>query len=252
MPADTVAAIPDRTVRAGIAAVLVVALLAAVFTVVRAHGMWTAPGTMGIGAPAFVGTWGVMMAAMMLPSIAPVTGRYLRSLDGARTWRATLFVGGYVLLWATSGIAVYVLAVVADTVVARAGLAPRLFAAAVLATSAVYHLTPISRRLLKRCRNPLGLIMEYAGYRGALRDLRAGLHHGLTCLGCCWALMALMVVFGTMNVAAMVVLGLVVAAEKLWARGMAVARGIGVASAVLAVAVLASPELAVGLSGGEM
>lgn len=231
--------------------VLGVALAAAIWTVDHARGMWTAPGTMGMDPTGFVAMWSVMMAAMMLPSMAPLASLYVRSLGHAHPVRGTLFVGGYVLLWAASGVAAYGLAAAADLVVMRGGFAPRLFAATVFATAAVYNCTSLKHRLLRQCRNPLGLLVTYAGYRGRCRALRAGLHHGLTCLGCCWSLMALMMVFGAMNVAAMVVLGLVVAIEKLSARGVLFARGAGAVSALLALVVLAVPEMAVGLTGAD-
>lgn len=174
--------------------VLAVALVAATWTVLQARGMWTAPGTMGRDLAGFLAMWVMMMTAMMLPSMAPLASRYLRSRPG---WRGGLFVAGYLLLWAASGVLAWGLARGAD--------------------------------------------------RRVLRDLRAGVHHGTTCLGCCWSLMALMAVFGMMNVAAMVGIGLVVAVEKLWSRGIGFARAVGAASAVLAVAVLVAPELAVGL-----
>jgi predicted metal-binding membrane protein len=41
-----------------------------------------------------------------------------------------------------------------------------------------------------------------------------GLHHGLYCVGCCWALMLLMFVVGTGSVGWMLLLGAVMAAEK--------------------------------------
>ena len=49
------------------------------------------------------------------------------------------------------------------------------------------------------------------GVRGTLR---MGLHHGLICIGCCWALMALMFLFGAMNLAWMAALGLFMLLEK--------------------------------------
>ena len=75
----------------------------------------------------------------------------------------------------------------------------------------------------------------------------AGTHRGAYCLGCCWSLMALFVVVGVMNLAAMVVLAAVVLAEKLWVRGELLARVVGVAALVLAVAVFWVPALAPGL-----
>lgn len=229
--------------------IMAVALVAAGWTVVAAQGMWTVSGTMGQGLAGFLVMWAVMMSAMMLPSMAPVASRYLRS----RPWQSgVLFVSGYVLLWAGSGVVAWSLGLVADQVVGYGGLAPQLFASGVFAAGAVFYLTPVKYRLLGACRSPMGLLVQYAARRGRLRDLRAGLHHGVTCLGCCWSLMALMVVFGMMNVPAMVVIGVVVAVEKLWARGVVFARAVGVASAVAAVAVLLVPNLAVGLAGAEM
>jgi predicted metal-binding membrane protein len=81
--------------------------------------------------------------------------------------------------------------------------------------------------------------------------VRAGAHHGAWCLGCCWSLMALFVVVGVMNLAAMVVLAAVVLAEKLWVHGELLARAVGVASLALAVAVIWLPELAPGLHGAD-
>lgn len=217
-------------------------LAASSWTLVQARGMWTALGTMGHGLVRFLVVW----AAMMLPSMAPLASRYVRSRPW---WGAVLFVAGYLVLWAGSGLAAWSLALLADRVVALGGLAPRLFASGVFAAGAVFYLTPVKYRLLRACRSPVGLLVQYAARRGSLRDLRAGLHHGITCLGCCWSLMALMVVFGMMNVAAMVAIGVVVGVEKLWTRGIGFAPAVGAASAVAAVVVLVVPGLAVGLVG---
>jgi predicted metal-binding membrane protein len=236
---------------AQIAVLLVLAAVAAGWTAVRAGGMWTTPGTMGLDLAAFLLMWTVMVTAMMLPSVAPTAALYLRSLAAHRWAGAAGFLGGYALLWAGSGILGYGLARVADSVVGTGGAAPRTFAALVFGACAVFYWSPLKYRMLASCRNPLGLVIQYGAYRGWRGHLRAGLHHGATCLACCWALMALLVVFGTMNLAAMAVITAVVAAEKLWSRGVGFARLVGVAAAVLAVAVLFVPALAVGLVVGE-
>src|SRR5918993_497117 len=57
------------------------------------------------------------------------------------------------------------------------------------ATCGIYQLTPMKRWCLRHCRSPVGHLLQYASYRGASRDQRAGLHHGLVCIGCCWMLM---------------------------------------------------------------
>jgi len=122
----------------------------------------------------------------------------------------------------------------------------------VFAACGVYQLTPLKARCLKHCRSPLSLLLHYGSYRGALRDVRAGVHHAAYCLGCCWALMALFVVVGVMNLTAMVVLAAVVLVEKLWVRGEVVVRVAAVAALLLAAAVIWVPALAPGLqaSGG--
>jgi predicted metal-binding membrane protein len=120
-------------------------------------------------------------------------------------------------------------------------------AVVVVAACGVYQPTPLKSRCLKHCRSPLSLLLHYGAYRGALRDVRAGAHHGAYCLGCCRSLMALFVVVGVMNLVAMVVLAVVVLVEKLWMHGEVLSRAVGVAALALAVAVIWLPALAPGL-----
>jgi predicted metal-binding membrane protein len=229
------------------AILLLVAAVAWLVTAGRAGAMAGMTGTMGLGLAAFVGMWTLMMAAMMLPSVAPVASMYQRSVRSYRALRLAGFTGGYLLAWAGAGIpAVLLTALVARLVGDHPAWAT---AVAVFASCGVYQLTLLKSRCLKHCRSPLSLLLHYGAYRGALRDVRAGVHHGAYCLGCCWSLMALFVVLGVMNLAAMVVLAAVVLAEKLWARGELLARMVGVAALALAVAVIWVPALAPGLHG---
>jgi predicted metal-binding membrane protein len=84
-------------------------------------------------------------------------------------------------------------------------------------------------------------------YRGRLRDLRVGAHHGGYCLGCCWGLMVILIAVGVMNVAAMVGLAALVLIEKVWRWGPAAGRLAGTAALGLAVATIWLPWLAPGL-----
>jgi predicted metal-binding membrane protein len=79
---------------------------------------------------------------------------------------------------------------------------------------------------------------------GPLRDLKVALHHAGYCLGCCWALMALFVAFGVMNLWVTVGLAAIVIGEKVLRRGEAIGRYAGAAFVVLAVLMLASPSVA--------
>jgi predicted metal-binding membrane protein len=91
-----------------------------------------------------------------------------------------------------------------------------------------------------------GLVAGYLAVRRS-RDLRAGVHHGAYCLGCCGVLMVLLVAVGVMNLTAMVGLAAVVLVEKTWRWGPVAGRVFGVAALGLAVAIIWLPWLAPGL-----
>jgi predicted metal-binding membrane protein len=225
---------------------LLVAAVAWLVTVGRAG---TITGTMGLGLAAFVGMCALMMAAMMLPSVAPVASMYQRSVRSWRALRLAGFTGGYLLAWAGAGIPAFLLNGFVAQLVGDHPAWATAVAVVVFASCGLYQLTPLKSRCLKHCRSPLSLLLPYGAYRGRLRDVRAGVHHGAYCLGCCWSLMALFVVLGVMNLAAMVVLAAVVLAEKLWRHGEVLSRAVGVAALALAVAVIWVPALAPGLQG---
>ena len=235
------------------AVLLLAAAVAWLVTVGRAGAMAGMTGTMGLSAAAFVGMWTLMMAAMMLPSVAPVASMYQRSVRSYRALRLAGFTGGYLLAWAGAGIPAFLLTALVARLVDDHPAWATAIAVVVFAACGVSKLTPLKTRCLKLCRSPLSMLLHYGAYRGALRDVRAGGHHGAYCLGCCWSLMALFVVVGVMNLAAMVVLAAVVLAEKLWVRGELLARMVGVAALALAVVVIWVPALAPGLHGtGQM
>jgi predicted metal-binding membrane protein len=105
---------------------------------------------------------------------------------------------------------------------------------------------------LRHCRSPMMALLHYGTFKGRLRDLRVGIHHGLYCVGCCWGLMIVLVAVGVMNVAAMALLATVIFLEKLWRRGEVLARVVGVAFLVLAAAALFFPELIPALRPAQM
>jgi predicted metal-binding membrane protein len=231
------------------AILLLLAAVAWLATVGRAATMRGMTGTMGLGLAAFVGMWALMMAAMMLPSVAPVASMYQRSVRSHRALRLAGFTSGYLLAWAGAGVPAYLLTALAARLVSDHPTRATATAVAVFASCGVYQLTPLKSRCLRHCRSPLSLLLHYGAYRGRRRDVRVGAHHGAYCLGCCWSLMALFVVLGMMNLAAMVALAVVVLVEKLWVYGEVLARAAGVAALALAVAVIWLPALAPGLHG---
>jgi predicted metal-binding membrane protein len=234
-----------------VAVLLVVAAVAWTATIVRAADMGNGMGTMAVGAPAFAGVWVLMMAAMMLPSVAPLASMYSRSVRSRRGLRLTLFAGGYLLVWGSTAIPAYALLRVIDEFAEDHRAGARAVAVGLFTIAGLYQLSPLKEACLRRCRSPLALLLHYGGYRGRIRDLRAAVHHGLWCLGCCWALFALFIALGAMNLVAMVAVTAVVLVEKLSVNGPAVSRLVGVACLALAVAVAWQPDLAPGLVPDE-
>ena len=164
---------------------------------------------MAVGAMAFIGSWTVMMAAMMLPSVAPFALLYAR---GASSSAAPGFLAaGYLGVWALVGIPAYLL----DRAL---GMEHDGATAAVLIAAGLYEFTPVKQACLRKCRAPVDFLVKHwhPGLGGAFR---LGVEHGAYCLGCCIALMAVLVVAGGMGLIWVVAIAAVVAAEKLLPHG---------------------------------
>ena len=199
---------------------------------------------MGLPLQEFMPMWAVMMAAMMLPAVAPVASLYARTIRSERPRRLALFVAGYLIAWAAAGLPAYALLRLVDLVAGSSQTAMRSVAVVALAAAGVYQLTPLKSRCLRHCRSPLAQLLRYGNVKGPLRDLEVALHHAGYCLGCCWALMVLLIAFGVMNVWAMLGLVAIIVTEKVLRRGEAIGRIAGAVSVVLAVLVLASSSVA--------
>jgi predicted metal-binding membrane protein len=202
---------------------------------------------------AYVAVWAVMMAAMMLPSAMPMIGLYAATQRNAATAAAqTVAVAGFTLmylaLWAATGLPIYFGSL------ALMALAPDALAyvtAGVLLMAGVFQFSPLKQVCLRHCRSPLGFLLGHwrAGWRGGLA---LGWAHACYCLGCCWALMVVLVVAGAMGLTWVLLIACVVAAEKLLRGGEWVARAAGVALALLGVAVALHPRLAIALRASWM
>jgi predicted metal-binding membrane protein len=250
-------ALPPRQLVVPWIAVAALAVVAWAVTIVLARDMGNGPGTMGLALLPFLGLWVVMMAAMMLPSVAPVGVLWTRLIAGATTGlgrvaRMAMFLGGYLLTWAVVGIVAFAALAGAGRLLTAAPLAARWLGVAIFITAGIYQFTPWKDWCLRRCRSPIGALMYYLGFRGRSRDLRVGLHHGATCAGCCWGLMIVLVAVGVMNVAVMAALGVVIFAEKLWRYGKPFARAVGVVLAAVGILAIWFPWLLPGLHASVM
>ncbi|HXN39433.1 MAG TPA: DUF2182 domain-containing protein [Solirubrobacteraceae bacterium] len=226
-----------------VAALLAAAGLAWWLTADRMAGMDAGPGT-ALGALGwFTGVWAVMMAAMMLPSLAPTAAVYA-ALVRRDPSRMLLFAGGYLLVWSAAGVVAYGLFELGKSLFATAlawHSGGRWLATGVLVLAALYQLTPFKHAFLTRCRSPLRFL------RATWRNSRSGafvmgLRNGGWCIGCSWALMAALFALGVMSLTWMALIAGLVAIEKLgpWQRAAKVATA-GVL-VVLAVAILAVPH----------
>lgn len=202
--------------------------------------------------PAFLLIWAVMMAAMMLPSVAPTailwSNGIAQSSSGAvRLVRSGAFFLGYVVAWTAYGLAAYAAGIEVAATLQRWPQSGRWIGAGIFLLAAVYQLTPLKRACLSRCRSPFAALMHYAAFSKTARDLRVGLHHGLYCIGCCWALMAVLVAAGMMNVAAMAAIAAIIFVEKRWRRGESFATALSIVFVALAVLAVLRPQLFPGL-----
>ena len=202
---------------------------------------------------AFVVAWAVMMAAMMLPSAVPMIGLYAAMQRDAPSVTARVaavasFALTYVLLWAITGVPIYFVSL------ALMALSPVTLAytiAVVLAGAGAFQFSRFKDMCLRHCRSPLGFLLGHwrPGWPGGAR---MGLAHALYCLGCCWALMIVLVVAGAMGLPWVLLIASVVAAEKVLPRGEWIARTTGVALVLLGVAVAFRPQLATALRASGM
>jgi predicted metal-binding membrane protein len=113
----------------------------------------------------------------------------------------------------------------------------------VLVLAGAYQFTRWKDTCLRACRQPLTFLLTHDFGRGLRGALRTGASHGLYCLGCCWALMAVLFVVGLMNLTWMAAIAVVFLAEKNWRHGVALTRVVGTAVILFGIAVLANPEL---------
>jgi predicted metal-binding membrane protein len=244
--------------RLGLVALLF-ALAAAAWwsTVDRMRGMDEGPGT-DLGTLGwFLGVWVVMMAAMMLPSVSPTVALYSHLTRKQAPLAPLVFASGYLLIWTTAGIVAFGISDLGGGLLGdelawdRTG---RWVAGATLVAAAIYELTPLKDVCLGKCRSPLGFVLST--WRGGLSGaLQMGMRHGAWCIGCCWALMAALFALGVMSIAWMAFVAALIAAEKTLPWRRTVTYGTAAILLLLAVLVLAAPDVIPGLTipgGGSM
>ena len=238
------------------ALVLLGALVAWIITVQRMRGMDAGPGTDLGGLGWYVGIWVTMMAAMMLPSAAPMVLLFARvSGERARRGQAELvptwiFVAGYLTAWTAYGLAAYGIyraVVLAGTAWLAWDRTGPYVAGGALIGAGLYQLTPLKDVCLRHCRTPFHFLLH--GWReGRIGALRMGVEHGAFCVGCCWGLMVALFALGVMSLFWMAVVAGVILVEKVAPQGERLSRLFAVALVALGIWVAVAPGSVPGLT----
>ena len=182
---------------------------------------------------AFLVAWLAMMTAMMFPAISPVVRLYARAAAAGRVAPLPAFVAGYIAVWTSLGVPAYFAWKALMGPIADGRTWAGRLAGVVLRGAAVWQITPLKAICLRHCRSPMSFFMRFgASVARPLGAMRMGATHGLYCVGCCWALMAVLVAVGTMNLLWMAGLALLILLEKNAPHGQRIAL---VAAAVFAV-----------------
>jgi predicted metal-binding membrane protein len=211
-------------------------------------GMDAGPGTDLGGLGWFIGVWATMMAAMMLPSAAPVVMLAHRTARGGPS--TAVFVVGYLAVWTAFGLVAWGLyrAIHAwnPGFLAWDGGGPWVAGGAIVAAG-LYQLSPLKRVCLRHCRSPLHFLI--GRWRpGRLGALRMGAEHGAYCAGCCVGLMLVLFAVGVMSIFWMLIVAAVIFAEKVLPGGERTARVLAVALVALGLWIAVAPSSVPGLT----
>ena len=210
------------------------------------HGQWTEIGIAAslcralpagpilLPALLYVVGWMLMSTAMMLPTIMPLLGTFGRLTRGRpdRAMLLAVLVLGYLLIWGIFGLVAHASdGALHAIVVATPWLTFNgwIIGAGVLAIAGAFQFSALKYHCLDKCRTPFSFVNQHwCGEDSGRQAFLLGVHHGLFCIGCCWAIMMLMFVVGTGNVGFMLALGAVMAVEKnvSWGRRMTAPLGV--------------------------
>ena len=176
--------------------------------------------------------WGIMMAAMMLPSAAPMILLFAtierRRRETSPFPATTIFATAYVAVWIGFSVAATLLQWQLDHLAMLSpaiSVTSALLSAIVLIAIGAYQFTPWKQACLRNCRSPL----EFITWHWNRGPFGMGFRHGIYCVGCCWMLMLLLFVGGVMNLLWVLLIAAFILAEKTVPRGEWLSYGAGAA-----------------------
>jgi predicted metal-binding membrane protein len=176
-------------------------------------------------AVSFLLMWLAMMVAMMMPSALPMC------LKIRQQWLSLCsMLCGYFSIWLLAGVGVYALGVQFSMFMMQSELlsqiVPLLSGVSLIAVGMV-QFTKWKTMQLTRCRSPFGCAVSCPDDE---KSFRVGCKQGFACCTCCATLMTVQLVLGIMNPVVMLVVSIVIAAEKLLPRPEIITRLVGIAA----------------------
>jgi len=192
--------------------------------------------------PVFMLMWSTMMVAIMFPTVAPIVllHRMVMRRRNATVFPTLFFGAGYLVVWTAAGVVPLAVLLAFRHASNNSGwIAPT--SGIVLIVAGAYQFTKWKQICQRACQSPMTFLMKHNFGTGPRGALRTGAAHGLYCLGCCWALMAVLFVVGLMNLAWMAAISVVFLAEKNWRRGNVLSVVVGVGLIVLGAAIFVHP-----------
>lgn len=194
----------------------------------------------------YVTGWVLMTVATMLPTILPLLAIFARVTAGRgdRGLLLTLLIVGYLSIWTAFGLVAHAADLGLHAIVAENAFLSFngwIVSVIVLTIAGIFQFSRFKYRCLDKCRTPFSFVNEHwRGHSERRQSFLLGVHHGLFCVGCCWAIMLLMFVVGTGSVGWMLAIGAVMAIEKnvAWGRRLGAPLGVGLLLVSAAILVL--------------
>jgi len=192
----------------------------------------------------FIVSWTFGMAAMMFPAIVPMVLLYSKLLTNKQsdsdsstetlqprlsTFKVGLFVGMYLAIWSITGLALLLAWSIPmnSIVMFQDAKSLGIIFGSILIVSGIYQFTSLKNTCIGYCESPLSFFMRRWN-NGITGAIKMGVCHGLYCLGCCWPYFLIMLSLGWMNITWMGIFAVIIFGEKIWPRGIWIARCVGI------------------------
>ncbi|TLX89934.1 MAG: DUF2182 domain-containing protein [Thaumarchaeota archaeon] len=200
----------------------------------------------------FTASWTAGMAAMMFPAIGPmvlvlvysklVTNKQSESTEViiqpkfTHIFKVILFIGMYLVIWALSGVGLLLgwSVPINSLVTLHENNILGIISGGILIISGIYQFTPLKNKCIGYCESPLSFFIR-RWKNGIVGAIKMGIYHGLYCLGCCWPYFLIMVALGWMNLVWMSLFAIIIFGEKIWSKGIWIARSVGIILVILGI-----------------